>query len=63
MSAAKTATKRKGIGEQNDLNVGNLNMGHWSTREMRRPKASTKSKGRATRKAHKPPLGGWTGGN
>ena len=59
---AKVANRNKGQdSRQNDLNVGQLTMGSWTPRNERKPKASTGSKGRATRKELKPPEGGWKG--
>ena len=59
---AKVAGRTKSLdSHQNDLNVGQLTMGHWTTAAMRKPKASTGSKGRASRKFLKPPEGGWKG--
>ena len=58
---AKTGIKKDASGRLNDVNVKQLTMGHWTTREMRRSTRSSSAAKRGSRKLLTPPPGGWTG--
>lgn len=61
--AAKGSVKKNAVAVQGDTNLSRTWMGNgWRTRAMRKTaEGRGASGGKATRKAMKPPPGGWTG--